>query len=205
MMTKKSRRKQYFVESELQFWFILILIFVASIEGIFVGWGVSRLFAIASDWQRTQMTIEFFKILGLILVLLVGVNFLLGTYFSHKIAGPLFRVRRVLQKIREGNFSEFQVRRTDVLRDFFREFNETMLTLYKLVHRDKNLAKTALAQLNKCQEILKRKHSIEEFKEVQKMFLEIKSFLVTVGSHFTLSPHFSPKDKGNEKENNSDR
>lgn len=204
-MGKKEQRKRYFVEAELQFWFVLILILVASIEGIFVGWGISRLFAIAADWQRTQMPIQFFKTLILILFPLIGVNFILGIYFSHKLAGPLFRARKALREIREGSLAEFRVRQSDVFKDFFREFNETILILSKLVHRDQELIKKALAQLDKCQEILYRKHSIKELKEVQKMFLEIKSFLVTVGSHFRASPHFSQKEKDAEEENNSDR
>ena len=177
-MRKKIFRRQYFVKSELQFWFVLILILVVSIEAIFFGYGISYLLTIASDWQRPHVVFDFFKILILILLLLIAVNFILGIYFSHKIAGPLFRLHRILREIREGKVPDkFYVRRGDVFKDFFREFNEVVLVLNKL-NRDKEHIKQALGQLNQCQEILDRKHSVEELKKVQKMFSSIKNLLI---------------------------
>lgn len=205
MQKKLHFRKRYFVEPELQFWFVLVLVLVGLIEGTFVGYGISRLLAIASDWQRTHIVIDFFKTLILVLFPLIVVNFILGIYLSHKIAGPLFRLRRVLREIREGKLSHMvHLRRGDVLKDFFREFNETVFVLNKLVHRNKELIKQVFAQLEQCQEILNKKPSIEDIKKVQKIFTNIRSFLVAVDSHFIVSPDFFPEEKDNEKKNSSD-
>lgn len=206
-MKKKYLKRKYFIDPELQFWFVLILIFIVSTEGIFVGYGIFRLLAIASDWQRIHMATDFFITLSLILLFLIGTNFILGIYFSHKIAGPIFKLRGVLQEIKRGDLSHvIQIRHGDMLKSFVREFNETTMLLDKLVRRDKGLVKKALEQLDRCQEILTKKYSIKELKEIQKIFVGIKSYLVAVNSHFTSSCNILEKEKNSdEKENSSGR
>jgi len=198
-MREKQFRGQYIVEPELQFWFVLIIIFIVLIEGIFISWGIARLSAIVSDWKQSNMVMDFFKTLILILLLFIGGNFLLGIYLSHKVAGPLFRVRKALQEIRKGNFCNIQLRRGSMLKDFVKEFNETILVLNKLIHRDQKIIDGVLGQLSQCHGILKKKHSIKELEEVQKKLLSIRSLLVTVNSHFRLSTPLFEKEKDNEK------
>ena len=198
-MREKQFRQQYIVEPELQFWFVLTIIFIVLIEGIFISWGISRLSAILSDWKQSNMVMDFFKTLILILLLLIGGNFLLGIYLSHKVAGPLFRVRKAFQEIRKGNFCNIQLRRGSMLKDFVKEFNETILVLNKLIHRDREIIKGVLEQLSQCHGILKKKHSIKELEEVQKKLLSIRSLLVTVNSHFRLSTPLFEKEKDNGK------
>jgi len=198
-MRKKQFREKYIVEPELQFWFVLMIIFIVLIEGIFISWGISRLSTIVSDWKQGNMVMDFFKTLILILLLLIGGNFLLGIYLSHKVAGPLFRVRKAFREIREGNFSNIQLRRGSMLKDFVNEFNETILVLNKLIHRDQEIISAVLEQLSQCQGILKKKHSIKGVEEVQKKLLSIRSLLVAVNSHFRLSTPLFEKEKDNEK------
>ncbi len=198
-MREKQSRQQYIVEPELQFWFVLVIIFIVLIEGIFISWGISRLSTIVSDWKQSNMVMDFFKTLILILLLFIGGNFLLGIYLSHKVAGPLFRVRKALQEIKRGNFCNIQLRRGSMLKDFVKEFNETMLVLNKLIHRDQKIINGVLEQLSQCDGVLKKKHSIKELEEVQKKLLLIRSFLVTVNSHFRLSTPLFEKEKDNEK------
>ena len=198
-MRKKQFREQYIVEPELQFWFVLVIIFIVLIEGIFISWGISRLSTIVSDWKQSNMVMDFFKTLILILFLLIGGNFLLGIYLSHKVAGPLFRVRKAFQEIRRGNFCNIQLRRGSMLKDFVKEFNETVIVLNKLIHRDEEIINGVLEQLSQCHGVLKKKHSIKELEEVQKKLLSIRSLLVTVNSHFRLSTPVFEKEKGNGK------
>lgn len=198
-MRKRQFREQYIVEPELQFWFVLVIIFIVLIEGIFISWGISRLSTIVSDWKQSNMVMDFFKTLILILLLLIGGNFILGIYLSHKVAGPLFRVRKAFQEIRKGNFSNIQLRRGSMLKDFVKEFNETILVLNKLIHRDQEIIKGVLEQLSQCHGILKKKHSIKELAEVQKKLLSIRSLLVTINSHFRLSTPLFGKEKDNGK------
>lgn len=198
-MREKQFRERYIVEPELQFWFVLIIIFIVLIEGIFISWGISRLSTIVSDWKQSNMVMDFFKTLILILLLFIGGNFLLGIYLSHKVAGPLFRVRKALQEIRRGNFCNIQLRRGSMLKDFVKEFNETILVLNKLIHRDQKIINGVLEQLSQCDGVLKKKHSIKELEEVQKKLLLIRSSLVTVNSHFRLSTPLFEKEKDNGK------
>lgn len=198
-MRKKQFREKYIVEPELQFWFVFIIIFIVLIEGIFISWGISRVSTIFSDWEQSNMVMDFFKTLILILLLLIGGNFLLGIYLSHKVAGPLFRVRKALREIREGNFCNIQLRRGSMLKDFVKEFNETILVLNKLIHRDQEIISGVLEQLSQCHGILKKKDSIKRVEEVQKKLLSIRSLLVGVNSHFRLSAPRFEEEKANEK------
>jgi nitrogen fixation/metabolism regulation signal transduction histidine kinase len=53
-----------------------------------------------------------------ILVLTAFVTVLFGIYFSHKIAGPVFKLKRYLKALGDGNFAEeIQFRRTDYLEE----------------------------------------------------------------------------------------
>ncbi len=198
-MRKKQFREKYIVEPELQFWFVLIIIFVVLIEGIFVSWGISRFSTILSDWKEGNMVMDFFKTLILILLLLIGGNFLLGIYLSHKVAGPIFRLRKALQEIRKGHFSNIQLRRGSMLKDFVKEFNETILVLDKLIRRDQEIISGALEQLSQCQGIIKKKHSIKGVEEIEKKLLSIRSLLIAVNSHFRLSTPLFGKEEDSGK------
>lgn len=198
-MKKKQLRRQYIVDPEFQFWFILAIIIIVLVEGVFVSWGISHLSSIVSDWRQPQMVINFFKSLILILFVLLGGNFLLGIYLSHKIAGPLVRVRKVLEEVRRGSFCCIQLRRNSMLKSFVKEFNETILMLDKLVHRDQKIIDKVLEQLSQCEEMLKKKHAIKKSEEIQKQLSLIRSFVVTINSHFRLSTPLFGEEKDNEK------
>lgn len=63
---------------------------------------------------------------GVIVLVLIGVLCIrLALYTSHKIAGPLFRLDRLLQNLASGDFSigEVQLRVGDEIHDFAHSFN----------------------------------------------------------------------------------
>jgi methyl-accepting chemotaxis protein len=201
MPAKRFKRRIYFIETELQFWFVVILISVVSVEGIFIGYGMSRLLSIASQWQRTNMALDFFITLIVMLAVLIGVNFALGIYLSHKIAGPIYKLRKVMEEMKKGNLSHaIQTRPGDMLKNFVMEFNDTISKLNKLIHRDRGFVQNALEKLDQCQEILKGKNSAGKIREVQKMILGIKSLLVIVNTHFTFHSGNVQKEKRDDTE-----
>ncbi|MCB4791440.1 MAG: hypothetical protein LHV68_06085 [Elusimicrobia bacterium] len=182
---KIQNRTQYVVDLELQFWFTLILIIIVSVEGIFMGWGMHSLYVIATDWQRPDMASDFFMRLGFILLLLIGGNTFIGLYLSHKIAGPLYKLRRALKDIKSGEINPVQVRSGDMVKDFVKEFNETIFLLDKLISRDKKVSQMALGDLNGCLDELKDLRTNKETVEkVTQRLIRVKSFLTSIGSHF---------------------
>ena len=69
-----------------------------------------------------QSTLLYTLVGGLaLMVVLIG---LLGIYFTHKVAGPIFKMRRLLRQVGEGKlvFTE-RLRKGDELREFFDDFS----------------------------------------------------------------------------------
>ena len=195
-MDGKRQRKYYFIEPELQFWFIIVLIIAVSVEGIFVGYGISRLFSISSQWHTPGMPMSFFKTLVLVLVFIIGANFIIGTYLSHKIAGPIFRLKSELLQIQEGELCNIvQLRPGDLLKDTLAKFNETVQVLNKLIDQDRDLVKRSLAHIDQCQQIISTRPTESGIEEIQEKFLNIKSCLVMINSHFKSNDNAGLKEE----------
>ena len=65
-----------------------------------------------------------------LMVVLIG---LLGIYVTHKIAGPVFKMKRLLGQVGQGNLRvEARLRKGDELRDFFEAFTKMVANLRTL-------------------------------------------------------------------------
>jgi len=65
-----------------------------------------------------------------LMVVLIG---LLGIYITHKIAGPVFKMKRLLAKVGQGNLRvDARLRKGDELRDFFEAFTQMVASLRAL-------------------------------------------------------------------------
>jgi nitrogen fixation/metabolism regulation signal transduction histidine kinase len=61
------------------------------------------------------------------MVVLIG---LLGIYFTHKVAGPVYKMKRLLAQVGHGNLHvESRLRKGDELRDFFDAFTQMVAGL----------------------------------------------------------------------------
>jgi methyl-accepting chemotaxis protein len=62
-----------------------------------------------------------------LMVLLIG---LLGIYFTHKVAGPVYKMKRLLRKVGTGDLHvDARLRKGDELQDFFEAFTEMVASL----------------------------------------------------------------------------
>ena len=97
--------------------------------------------ALASS-QRTMLVS---LVLGL-LFMVIAIGFL-GIYVTHKVAGPVFKMRRLLRQVGEGKlrFSE-TLRRGDELRDFFKEFSRMTEKLRSRKERELGALESAIEQ-----------------------------------------------------------
>ena len=77
---------------------------------------------------RSQRVLMASLVAGLTMtVVLIG---LLGIYFTHKVAGPIFKMKRLLRQVAEGNFRvEARLRKGDELHDFFEAFTQMVAGL----------------------------------------------------------------------------
>jgi nitrogen fixation/metabolism regulation signal transduction histidine kinase len=96
-------------------------------------------------------------IFGMLLVLVVALGGL-GIVFTHKVAGPVFKMKRHLKHIRQGQFSNpAPLRRGDDLRDFFEELCEAIRSLRERESADLYVLEAALVELGDRNENLRVK------------------------------------------------
>jgi hypothetical protein len=84
------------------------------------------------------------------LVLMVVLIGLLGIYFTHKVAGPVYKMKRLLRQVGRGNLRvEARLRKGDELQDFFDTFTQMVSGL-------RDLEKKQLDELDRAVDALDR-------------------------------------------------
>lgn len=180
-------RQRYYVDAEVQFPIIVCLILLVSVQGLFVGWGFSKAIAAAKAWDSPDQVLRFFAIVACTIIPVVGFNFLLGVWLSHKIAGPLVRVRQVAAEVARGNLDvEAAARKGDFLQSHLQDVDRMIGTLRRLIYRDRDYAEQANDLLTECQKSLAKAKGLSEESRViaEKLLLNAKSKLSVVNTHF---------------------
>jgi nitrogen fixation/metabolism regulation signal transduction histidine kinase len=84
------------------------------------------------------------------LALMVALIGLLGIYFTHKVAGPLFKMNRLLKQVGEGNLRvEARLRKGDELQAFFETFTHMVSGLRDFEKRQLHEVEAALKALER--------------------------------------------------------
>lgn len=180
-------RRRFYIDPDVQFPVILALIFLVTVQGVFVGWALSKAIAAARHWQNPDQAAEFFKILLFTLLPLVALNFLIGTWLSHKIAGPLLRIRQAMDEVSRGNLEvEVVLRSSDFLRTQAQEMNRMVGTLRRLIYRDHAYATEIDALMSECRDWLAKRRDVPEAarEELGKLIDGAKSRLSIINAHF---------------------
>ena len=104
--------------------------------------------------SHTSVLVTIFGMLS-VLVVALGV---LGIVFTHKVAGPVFKMKRHLKHIRQGQLTEpAPLRRGDDLRDFFDELCAAIRSLRERERDDILVLEEALAALGNRDDALRTK------------------------------------------------
>jgi nitrogen fixation/metabolism regulation signal transduction histidine kinase len=95
---------------------------------------------------RNQTVVIWSLVGGLaVMVVLIG---LLGIYFTHKVAGPIFKMKKMLRQVGEGHLSvDARLRKGDELQDFFEAFTEMLANLRKFEKKQLDELETAMKAL----------------------------------------------------------
>jgi methyl-accepting chemotaxis protein len=135
-----NRRRNYFIEKSFQTKFILkfctlvVLGGLATI-GILYYMGMrSTTVAIVNSSVVVKSTADFLLPIliqtAVIVMVMVGIATILVTLFvSHKIAGPMFRLKKAMHAVGEGDLSEIKLRELDQLQDIAQSFNSMVRRL----------------------------------------------------------------------------
>jgi methyl-accepting chemotaxis protein len=129
------KRRTYFIEKSFQAKFILKFCALVAIGGLLT---IRLLYILAM--QSTTVSIVNSRVVVrtiadfilpiliqtvvIVTIILSIVTVIVTLFISHKIAGPLYRFKKIMKELEEGNFSQdFQIRRLDQLQDLAVAFN----------------------------------------------------------------------------------
>jgi methyl-accepting chemotaxis protein len=133
---KKYRRRIYFIEKKFQTKFIVrfcLLVIVASVLTgglLYLLTARSTTVSIVDSRVVVRTTADFLLPLlvqtVIVATVVVGIASVFFTMVaSHKIAGPVYRFKKVMQALGEGDFSRgFHIRQYDQLQELANDFNE---------------------------------------------------------------------------------
>jgi methyl-accepting chemotaxis protein len=95
---------------------------------------------------RHQRMLIWSLVAGLaLMVVLIG---MLGIYFTHKVAGPVFKMKRLLRQVGEGSLRvEARLRKGDELQDFFDAFTQMIAGLRKFERAQLDELESAMGAL----------------------------------------------------------
>lgn len=130
-----NRRKTYFIEKSFQARFITKFCMIV-IAGGLLTIGIlyflsmrSTTVVIVNSEVVVKATADFLLPIliqtVIVVMILVSIATIIVTLFvSHKIAGPLYRLKKAMHDLAEGDFStEINLRKLDQLKDIAQEFN----------------------------------------------------------------------------------
>src|SRR5579859_514047 len=103
-----------------------------------------------------------------LMVVLIG---LLGIYFTHKVAGPVYKMKRLLKRVGQGHLGvESRLRKGDELQDFFDAFTQMVAGL-------RDMEKRQLADVEKAIEALERDEKADAKKALTALREEMRESL----------------------------
>ena len=127
------KRSIFIVNPAFQYKFSFIVCSLVFISSLVYPWTIYDLFDTLIAMQpKNKINIEenrnyLFSILALAQLAFLGVIFILSIFISHKIAGPMFKLKRYLQEIRNGApLTTIYFRDGDSFQDIADEVSETM-------------------------------------------------------------------------------
>jgi hypothetical protein len=84
------------------------------------------------------------------LALMVTAIGILGIYFTHKVVGPVYKMKRLLKQVGQGDLHvNAHLRKGDELQDFFEAFQDMVAQLRKFERNQLTELETALAALDR--------------------------------------------------------
>jgi methyl-accepting chemotaxis protein len=143
------RRRQYIIKKGLQFRYIGLVFGLALIASIVTGWTV-----FATGWYFLGEKLASVYPQGRLIYVLRATNlalirnlllispliFILGLLFSHKIAGPVYRIEKTLGDISKGNLGlKIRLRDGDELVDLAYTINNLVENFNKTIISDKDI------------------------------------------------------------------
>ncbi len=105
---------------------------------------------------------------GALVLLVVGVG-LAGVVVTHRVAGPIFKMKRLLGALAKGHFRVVaRLRKGDELRDFFQAFNQAAQELSARQEEE-------IQEINAVIDLLQRDQDGERLEKARKRLMELRN------------------------------
>jgi len=169
--SKPHKRRNYLIDREFQFKFILKFCALVAAAGLLfmsiLYFSVMQSTAVSIVNSRVVVRSTADLILPILIqtVIVVTIIISLASIFvtliiSHKIAGPLYRFKKVIQELENGDFSsDFQIRNPDQLQELAKAFNSMIKKVREEMGQLKENSFTLTEKLESFSE-----HEISELK-----------------------------------------
>jgi len=179
----KFKRKQIYINMDLQFKYSLILIFTMFIEMVIVGLAVLYVFSQPKPEIPGANLYFIYRVVLAIIIFLTLCNITVGVYLSHKVAGPLFRFVACTQEVLKGNLKIMvNLRKGDELRELEGAFNDMTEKLRSVVRQDRLLLEDVRASASQIEAELPKGNK----EKIQKEVSAIKEAAKKVDSFFQI-------------------
>lgn len=178
---QSQRRRIYFIEKKFQVRFILkfcvivILGGLLSIGLIYFLAKQSTTVSFVNSRAVVKSTADFLLpiLIQTILVVMIFVGLatiILTLFVSHKMSGPLYRFKEVMDALGEGDYlSDFKIRKFDQLQDFANAFNGMIKKIRTQINaiKDESLAlQKKLDNISESDISAQKKLHLEELKKI---------------------------------------
>ena len=138
-MKISEQRRKILVDGDIQLRYVLNLSLVASLEMVALAMLITAVLLSTIEVNAEGHWVLFSRIIitvGLALVAFNVFNVIWGLYRSHRLAGPVHRLRQALIQMGAGNFEGvLQLRQEDELQPLKEELNRTLEQLRKAAQR----------------------------------------------------------------------
>jgi len=172
-MEKKYKRHIYIINKSFQYKYIfiilsimLITIFTVSFTTFYIIWSniIKEYFFIPEASKKlADIFVKTSELLLIPLIILTIIFSIVGVFYSHKIAGPLFRVKRICDGLARGNLNQIvKFRKGDEFHDVADALNKVINGLKTLIIEDKEIVEKILHIINKL------KNDLESQKDLKK-------------------------------------
>lgn len=189
MDTKGYKRKIYIVDKKFQFkfvimllFFILVTVFTVSFTTFYVIWQnvIEEFFFVPEASKKLgEIYLRTSELLILPLIVLSAIAGIAGVLISHRIAGPVYRMKKVSEEIAKGNLCvNVKFRKSDELHGLADSMNAMITGVRNLVKEDRSTINKIMAVSDKLTKDVKKNKGLKS--EVKKTINELNSIIKTL-------------------------
>ena len=102
-----------------------------------------------SQLQETRADV--FRLLVLLQLLFVGITFLISMFMSHRIAGPLYKLKKFFADAQDGNLNqELHFRKNDHFQDLAADYNRMITGIRSILDKNVDTAQAAISRIERA-------------------------------------------------------